>query len=143
MVATPGPCALQVDLAALFSVTALMGTNGNAQEDAGEPAAQYLSHSIDITGAGQSVTGVDFEIHNLPSGEVDGEISGAVTAVDAANYSLTVNNGGMPITLFVYVDTTYGGDASSLADAHFGWTATAQYYTSADLAVELDFDSGG
>ncbi len=96
--------------------------------------------SADVLGA--DVTGVDFEVHSLPSGEVDGELTGMVTAVDSPGYSLTIDDGNGPITLDVYVDTIYSGDASSLDEIMVGWAVTAQYYTSANLAVEIDTQSG-
>ncbi|MCP4247814.1 MAG: S8 family serine peptidase, partial [bacterium] len=45
---------------------------------------------VDIVDA--DVTGVDFEAHALPTGEVDGEVAGSVLAVDPANYNLTIDD---------------------------------------------------
>lgn len=96
--------------------------------------------AVDLIGS--DMTGVDFEAHTLPSGEVDGEISGTVAAVDPANYAITIDVGGGTLTLTVYVDTIYSGDASALDEIGIGWDITAQYWTSANLAVEVDVASG-
>lgn len=86
-------------------------------------------------------TGVDFESHVLPSGDPDGKLSGTVTAVDPANYSLTVQiTGGGTLALFVYVDTVFSGEANSLEEVQVGFTIQSQYFTSANLAVELDVE---
>ncbi|MCA9256798.1 MAG: hypothetical protein KDA33_14215, partial [Phycisphaerales bacterium] len=92
---------------------------------------------------GTDVTGVNFEWRTLPSGDVDGELSGVATAVDPLNYSITIlQDGGGEITLHVYVDTVLSGDAGALEDIQVGWDIMAQYWTSANLAVEIDASSG-
>jgi len=93
---------------------------------------------IDLTGA--DATGVNFVSHSLPGGEVDGEVTGTVAAVDPASYSITVDHAGGSLVLYVYADTIYSGAANSLEDVGVGYSITAQYYTSADLAVEIDVE---
>ncbi len=92
--------------------------------------------------AGADAVDIDFQVNNFPTGEVDGEVFGAVTAVDSAGFNLTLDVGGTPITLFIYVDTIFSGDANILDEVQVGWDVTAQYYTSANLAVEIDAASG-
>lgn len=85
---------------------------------------------------------MDFIAHTFPFGEVDGQFTGTVLAVDAANFNLTLDDGAGGLILYVYVDTIYSGDSSTLAGIQVGWSVTAQYYTSANLAVEVDAVSG-
>lgn len=96
--------------------------------------------TVNLSGA--NATGVDFVSHNFPAGEVDSEVMGAVTAVDVAGFNLTVDVAGSPQTFFVYAGTIFGGDASKLDEVQVGWTATVQYYSSANLAAEVDAASG-
>jgi len=95
-----------------------------------------FNRPVDLTAS--DAIGIDFTVHVLPTGEVDGEDTGVVTAVDAAGYSLNLDVSGTSLTLFIYADTIFSGDASELSEVQPGWTVTAQYYTSANLAVELD-----
>ena len=102
-------------------------------------AARYFyPYFQSVTVAGATVSGVDFTIHTLPTGDVDGEDSGTVLAIDPAGYNLTLDVGGGSLTLYVYADTLFSGDASSLADIEVGWDVMAQYWTSDDLATEID-----
>jgi len=91
-----------------------------------------------VTLAGNSATGVDFDMYTLPTGDVDGGITGTVSAIDAANYNLTLDDGSGPLTLFIHAGTIFSGSANSLDDIGVGWSVSAQYYTSANLAVEID-----
>ncbi len=87
------------------------------------------------------VTDVDFEARILPFGEVDGQLSGIVSAVDPANYNLTVLlDGGGSLTLFVYVETIFSGAADTLEDVQVGFSIQSEYFTSGNLAVEIDVE---
>jgi hypothetical protein len=102
------------------------------------PAYYFYPFDADVVLAGANATVADFVGRALPTGEVDGEESGTVTAIDPAGFNLTLDVGGSPLTLFVYAGTTISGSASSWEDIQVGWSVTAQYYTSTNLAVELD-----
>ena len=57
---------------------------------------------------------------------------------DLPVFNLMVDVGGGPLTLFVHAGTTISADASSWEEMQVGSTVTAQYFTSTNLAVELD-----
>ncbi len=46
------------------------------------------------------------------------------------------------LTLYVYIDTIYSGYCTSFGEILVGWTVTAQYCASANLAVVIDTQSG-
>ncbi len=75
----------------------------------------FYPYDRTVVVSGGDSTGVDFEAHNLPSGDVDGEIIGTVTTVDAANHNLTADDGGGPITLYVYAATNLAVEVDSLS----------------------------
>ncbi|MCA9253354.1 MAG: S8 family serine peptidase [Phycisphaerales bacterium] len=102
------------------------------------PAYYFYPFDANVALAGADETLPDFVGRPIPTGEVDGEESGTVTAVDLAGFNLTLDVGGSPLTLFVYADTVISGSASQWDDIQVGWSVTAQYYTSTNLAVELD-----
>ncbi|MCP4246663.1 MAG: hypothetical protein GY778_06410, partial [bacterium] len=66
-----------------------------------------------------------------------------VLAVDPANYNLTIDDGAGSITLYVYPATIYSGDAASLDQIVVGWNVSAQYFTSGNLAAEVDTENPG
>lgn len=92
---------------------------------------------------GDTITGVDFEAHDMPQGPADGEFMGTVTAVDLQAYSITMQNATATLTLFVYPNTIYAGDASSLDTIVVGWDIQAQYFLPINVAEQLDVQPPG
>jgi hypothetical protein len=95
---------------------------------------------VEVQGAG--VSGVDFEVHILPAGEVDGETEGTITSVDAAGYSFAIETESGPLQLYVYAETIFSGDADTIEELQVGWPVMVQYYTATGLAVEVDASAG-
>jgi len=98
----------------------------------------FYPFAVDVDLSAGDAAGVNFTAHNFPTGEVDGEQSGAVVAVDAAGFNFTFAVDGELLTLYIHAGTTFSGDANSLSDLEPGWTVNVQYYTSANLAEEVD-----
>jgi hypothetical protein len=102
------------------------------------PAYYFYPFDAAVTLSGADAAAPNFVGMQLPTGEVDGEESGMVTAIDPPGFNLTLDVGGNPLTLYYYAGTIIGGDASTFEDIQVGWTVQAQFYTSTNLAVELD-----
>lgn len=103
-----------------------------------EATRYFYPFDAEVTLEGADLAGVTFEAHDLPTGEVDGESFGTITAVDLAHYSLTIDEGGQFVTLFVYADTRFTGAADSFEQVAVGYLVEAQYYSSVNLAVQID-----
>lgn len=105
------------------------------------PMMYFYPYDAPVTLSGADVFDIDFEAHDFPAGEVDGELSGIVHAVDLQQYSITVNVEGALTTVYVYAGTTYTGFAASLEQVTVGHNVEAQFYTSpVNLAVQIDTD---
>ncbi len=108
-----------------------------------DPIRYFYPFDAAVQLVGQDVAGVDFETHDLPTGEVDGETMGLVAAVDLQNYSISIDVAGNMIVVYVYADTTYSGFATMLEEVTLGHVIEAQFYTPSNLAVHIDTDPAG
>lgn len=102
------------------------------------PGYYFYPFDAQIALSGADAIVDDFVGRQLPTGEVDGEETGVVTAIDLGGFNLTLDVGGSPLTLYVYAGTIISGDVSSWEEIQLGWTIQAQFYSSTGLAVELD-----
>jgi hypothetical protein len=137
---TTGPTATTVStgLDGSYLFGALLG--GDYVITPSDPDRYFYPFDAALTVVGDDVAGIDFEAHDLPTGEVDGEESGVVSAVDLAAYSITIDVGGEPLVVYVYADTVYSGFATKLQEVTVGHAIEAQFYTPSNLAVHIDTD---
>ncbi len=138
LVAGPTPDETVTDADGTFAVADLLG--GDYVVTASDAALYFYPFDGAFPLIGGDAAGVDFEAHDFPTGEVDGEAMGLVSAVDPANFSITIDEEGVLTIVYVYADTTFSGAATSIGEVTVGHMIEAQFYSSVNLAAQIDTD---
>ncbi len=133
--------ATTTDTDGVYSFSGLLG--GGYTVTPSDPARYFYPFDVVLSLVGGDSVGIDFEAHDLPTGEVDGQTSGLVSGVDPGAFSITIDDGGILTTVFVYAETVFSGAAGAVEEVTVGHAIEAQYHTSTNLAVQIDTDPPG